>query len=251
MQNVIRKIIICIFLLIGLGCFSMLAYCNRPPENVLEEPGPSKSTQTIEYADIICGQPEKEVFIHPDYLKIKEINDDLVGLIYFEDMIYEPVVQADDNDYYLRRNINKEYASIGTAFIDHHVKYGDDQNIIIYGHTSLITKGAMFSNLNFYKEKEYWDTHQDFEFYTEKGVDKYKVFAAYVWKPKDVAFFMGYEFENDGKHGFKQFLERVLEVSLYKTNVEVSENDKIITLITCEEKNINNKVVIFGVLQNK
>ena len=37
---------------------------------------------------------------------LKKTNPDVVGIIEFDDrVIYEPVVQAPDNDYYVRRNI--------------------------------------------------------------------------------------------------------------------------------------------------
>ena len=253
MHNLLRKILIIICLLISIICFGMLARCNYSQMSVIDAtPTPDiqnnnkKETTTI---NIECGQPEPIAQVHPDFLKVQEINDDLIGLIYFEDMIYEPVVQAEDNDYYLRKNIKQEYASIGTAFMDYRVNYEADQNIIIYGHTSLITKGAMFSNLNYYKDYEFWNEHQDFEFYTKHGTDKYKVFAAYVWKPNQAAFFMGHEFEETGEYSFSSFLARISDVTIYETNVEVAADDKIITLVTCEEANINNKVVVFAVKQ--
>lgn len=37
-----------------------------------------------------------------------------MGILEFDDrVIYEPVVQAPNNDYYVRKNINKEYANAG------------------------------------------------------------------------------------------------------------------------------------------
>ena len=45
---------------------------------------------------------------------LKKRNKDIVGIIEFDDrMIYEPIVQAPDNNYYVRRNIDLNYASAG------------------------------------------------------------------------------------------------------------------------------------------
>lgn len=45
---------------------------------------------------------------------LKKTNKDVVGILEFDDqIIYEPIVQAQNNDYYVRKNINKEYANAG------------------------------------------------------------------------------------------------------------------------------------------
>ena len=41
-----------------------------------------------------------------------------MGILEFDNrVIYEPVVQAPDNDYYVRKNIKKEYANAGIPFV--------------------------------------------------------------------------------------------------------------------------------------
>ena len=40
-----------------------------------------------------------------------------MGILEFDNrVIYEPVVQAPDNDYYVRKNIKKEYANAGIPY---------------------------------------------------------------------------------------------------------------------------------------
>ena len=49
---------------------------------------------------------------------LQKTNKDVVGILEFDNrVIYEPVVQAPDNDYYVRKNINKEYANAGIPFV--------------------------------------------------------------------------------------------------------------------------------------
>ena len=67
---------------------------------------------------------------------LKKTNPDVVGIIESDDrVIYEPVVQAPDNDYYVRRNIERKYAAAGIPYIS-----GDGninaKNVVIYGHSS-------------------------------------------------------------------------------------------------------------------
>ena len=48
---------------------------------------------------------------------LKQANNDIFGILEFDNrVIYEPVVQAPDNDYYVRKNIKKEYANAGIPY---------------------------------------------------------------------------------------------------------------------------------------
>lgn len=82
---------------------------------------------------------EKEPGLEDQVLSLdllKRRNKDIVGIIEFDDrMIYEPIVQAPDNNYYVRRNIDLNYASAGIPFVS-----GDGSinstNVVVYGHSS-------------------------------------------------------------------------------------------------------------------
>ena len=67
---------------------------------------------------------------------LKKTNPEVVGIIEADDrVIYEPVVQAPDNDYYVRRNIERKYAAAGIP-----CSSGDGninaENVVIYGQSS-------------------------------------------------------------------------------------------------------------------
>lgn len=67
---------------------------------------------------------------------LKKTNKDVVGILEFDDrIIYEPIVQAPNNDYYVRKNINKEYANAGIPFVSADGNI-DSKNVVIYGHSS-------------------------------------------------------------------------------------------------------------------
>lgn len=67
---------------------------------------------------------------------LQKTNKDVVGILEFDNrVIYEPVVQAPDNDYYVRKNIKKEYANAGTPFVSADGNI-DSKNVVIYGHSS-------------------------------------------------------------------------------------------------------------------
>ena len=67
---------------------------------------------------------------------LQKTNNDVVGILEFDNrVIYEPVVQAPDNDYYVRKNIKKEYANAGIPFVSADGNI-DSKNVVIYGHSS-------------------------------------------------------------------------------------------------------------------
>ena len=47
-----------------------------------------------------------------------------------------PVVQGEDNDFYLNHDFNKKESSSGAIFIDYKNNIDKDKNIIIYGHNN-------------------------------------------------------------------------------------------------------------------
>ena len=67
------------------------------------ESKPSKSTKENKDNE---EASEKELSLS----LLQKTNKDIVGILEFDNrVIYEPVVQAPDNDYYVRKNIKKEF----------------------------------------------------------------------------------------------------------------------------------------------
>ena len=74
--------------------------------------------------------------ISMDFSDLKEINPEIVGWIKGEGTgIDYPVMQADNNSYYLKHLYNGEYNNNGSIFMDYR-NSGDfsDKNTVLYGH---------------------------------------------------------------------------------------------------------------------
>ena len=97
---------------------------------------------------------------------LKKTNKDVVGILEFDDrIIYEPIVQAQNNDYYVRKNINKEYANAGIPFVSADGNI-DSKNVVIYGHSSK-WDNIIFTLLMSYIDQNYYKKHDTFKFITE------------------------------------------------------------------------------------
>ena len=90
-------------------------------------------------------------------------NKDVVGWIRFKHpkIISYPIMQKDDNDFYLHKNIKKEYSFAGSIFMDYHNhKNFLDSNTLIYGHN--MANESMFGSLKKYNENSYWKKNKYF-----------------------------------------------------------------------------------------
>ena len=180
--------------------------------------------------------PAEPAEVQPQYRAAYNTNNDLVGWITVPNTaINHPVVQAADNDYYMRRNFYKEYERRGSVFMDYRNSIDAfDTNTIIYGHNYL--DSTMFSDLEKYKDIEFYKTAPVIEFNTIYKDYKWKVFAVFLTTASpelDNGYVFNYIYPFMKGDNFADFLADVHKRSLYHTDVEVLPTDKILTLQTC------------------
>ena len=119
-------------------------------------------------AEIIDRNNLEESFTKDSFEAIKQENKDFVGYLKFDSGIIElPVVQAKDNDYYLRRSFYKEYSEQGIPFMDAECN-SSSKNVVIYGHNVYYDDNAMFSPLSFLIDQQKFEENQTFSFIDEK-----------------------------------------------------------------------------------
>lgn len=145
-----------------------------------------------------------------------------------------PVVLTDDVDYYLNHLFTGKESSLGTLFSLGKTDYSTpSRNIAIYGHNVRSTGKQMFAALTSYKKQSYYETHQIVYLDTLYHASIYHIFAVIDMKHDDWdASVSGFSTEQD----FLAFIDRAKTLSLYDTGVEVSAEDHILTLITCDRE---------------
>lgn len=183
-----------------------------------------------------------------EYIGLYAQNNDLVGWIEVpgSEYINYPVVQSDDNSYYLEHNFKKEFAKSGNVFADYRnvltaEKVSD--NIILYGHN--IWSGAQFAHLTRYFDSKtddmlsYYKEHPLINFDTiyEKGT--YKIFACAMFNTNEergeVFSYINKRSFSD-KDDFNNFILDIMDRSVLWTDVDITYGDSIITLSTCDQR---------------
>ena len=226
---IIQIIIIIIFCLIFIfSLYKVIVYIieGNKSDNVYNE--------TLEDISIVkekikeTGEETQNYSINYDDLNTK--NNDTIGFLKVNGTeINHIIVQAKDNDYYLRHNFLKEVSSEGWPFADYRNKFdGTDKNIIIYGHN--MKNNNMFGTLGNVLNKSWQENpeNQEIIFNTTSEDNKYKVFSVYQIDVED------YYIQTDfAGNEFKNFVDKLKSRSEYDFNVEVNNDDQILTLSTC------------------
>lgn len=98
--------------------------------------------------------------------ELREINPEIVGWLRIEDtQIDYPIVQAGNNDTYLKTDFEGKKNAAGAIFLDYESEPDfSGRHNIIYGHN--MKNGSMFKDIVKYKDEEYFKEHQDIIVYT-------------------------------------------------------------------------------------
>lgn len=190
-------------------------------------------------------------------LKVKELqkeNVDIVGWLEIEGTnINYPVLQGDDNDYYLKHNYKHEYISTGSIFLDKDYDFNKpSENLLIYGHRNKV--GLMFDELIKYKDKSFYNEHKTIRFTTATEDAKYEVMSAFysrVYYKDETDVFRYYSFVN-AKNGleYAEFVNNAKDASIYDTEITAVYGDQLMTLSTCDYTQQNGRFAVVAVKVN-
>jgi sortase B len=180
--------------------------------------------------------------VRSQFTALIETNPDVVGWLKIEDtLVNYPILQAADNDYYLKRNYKREETRAGSIFKDFRNRYqtqddsdpNTDHNpsnlhTIVYGHD--MKDGSMFGSLKKYLNRDFFDTHRTLSYDTLYESFDAEIFAVYYTTTEFN--YIQTEFAND--ETYSSFLQNVREKSFYKTDTVLASTDRILTLSTCD-----------------
>ncbi|MFE5324363.1 class B sortase [Paenibacillus sp. NPDC056579] len=161
---------------------------------------------------------------------LKKITPDVVGWLRLHDTpIDYPIVQAQDNLYYLNRNYKHEESKSRSIFMDYRNRAEEEnRHTVIYGRN--MKDGSMFGQLKRYADLEFFRTHPAFTFDTLYESYVAEVFSVY-YTTTDVDYIRT-QFDTDAE--YEAFVQDIRERSLYPSDVSLSADSLIITLSTCD-----------------
>ncbi len=183
----------------------------------------------------------------PKFASLYALNEDIAGWIEIENTkLAYPVVQAPDNDYYLRRDFDKKDNQHGIPFVDFRVDLSKPStNTLIYGHN--MKDGQMFGELIKYKQLSYYKEHPTIIFDSIYQESKFKIVAIFITNAYEaqgpVFNYHNFIQARDDK-ALVDFINEIRKRSLINTTVDVTTTDTLLTLSTCDYDFKDSRMVV-------
>lgn len=169
--------------------------------------------------------------INVNFDKLLQYNPDTVGWIYMrKSNINYPVVQKNNNTFYLNHSYNKKYNDAGWVFMDYRNNPEDfKENTIIYAHSRV--DRSMFGTLrNAVKESWFKDKENHIiKFSTPKENTLWLVFSSYTINEESNYLRTDFMDKND----YESWLIKMKKRSKFDYETEVGPEDKTLTLSSC------------------
>lgn len=166
-------------------------------------------------------------------------NEDIIGNITVSGTdIDEYIVQTTDNNYYLNHNLKKEYDISGAVFMDYRNSV-DDKKILIFGHNARKLDTVPFHDLEKYLDESFYreNKYVDLKFNEDT---KWLIFSVMIVK-KGNNTHMKLEFDDNS---WLEHLNYLKSNSIYDTGVDVSFDDRIVVIQTCNYHPENTYILI-------
>lgn len=141
-----------------------------------------------------------------------------------------PVMQSGEEnpEYYLRRNYQGDYDINGSLFLQWDCSAEDGRNRIIYGHN--MNSGAMFGNLDRYRDPAFWENHRKVFFQSQNGMEEYEIVSVLN---TDIQRFPFTKADFPDSESLKKYVELAKSQELFETGENVADCHTVLTLVTC------------------
>lgn len=154
-----------------------------------------------------------------------------------ETKIDYPVMYSGDNDFYLHRAVDGSYLRVGSIFLDYRCNADFTGKInVLYGHN--MSDGSMFADVMKFVDTDYFDSHNYGWLSTENAVYKIDFFS--LSQPEN------YDDFYDVKSDVNWWLDNLRANSFIWKDIDVSDEDKFISLSTCTGSEGSSRTVLTG-----
>ncbi len=204
---------------------------------------------SVAYTQEVSESSDVDVSVVPDWYTLDvdfdgllSENEDVVGWITVDgiDVINYPILQGTNNNHYLHYNIEGNYASSGSIFLDSGCASDfTDGYSIVYGHN--MKDGSMFGSLKRYKREEnfYSDGNKYFTIYTASGAYRYQIFAYSDVSYDDEIYSLGVTWGEE----FTALMNRLISISYVNGGIGVENGSHVVTLSTCSSSSTSRFIV--------
>lgn len=196
---------------------------------------------------------ESEPYSSPvDFEALWKVNPDIYAWIDIPntDVSYPIVCSSKGDEYYLNRTVEGRSGYPGSIFTYNvNAKDFTDFNTVIYGHN--MKDASMFGSLYKYRNEVFFNEHRTIWIFTPDSMLVYRVFAAVIHNDKLIT----EAYNNNDSGDCRRFLDSIFRNrklgSIIMNDVDVTPDDKIITLSTCIRGMYGNRYLVVAVKTNE
>ena len=199
-----------------------------------------------EAADKIMAGYEGDLNI--DWASLRAINPDIVAWIKVPGTAIDyPVVQGDDNEYYLSQTFDGTGNRYGCIFLDFESGLAfNDYHSILYGHN--MRNGSMFASFVEYVDEQYFKEHQDILLATpDGGTWHLKAVTAFVAEGTEAL----RQTQFAGNAEFTAYLQEGLNRCEFAEKIDVSKVTHLYTFATCSYQFNDARTIVMAVEVDK
>lgn len=248
----IWKIVYVLLVISCLACIAvMLVYLKKDEEEQLAAQQQKEQLEEQFVEEVVT--PEQTIpelaQLPVDFEGLQEVNPEIYAWLEVPGTnINYPVLQHEgDQGYYLTRDIYGKSNQAGSIYTeDYNNKDFKDYHTVIYGHN--MKNGSMFHNVRYFAEKEYFDTHSELYIYMPGKILQYEIVACYEYDDRHL---LGM-FDFDDEAAYAEYLEEIMNprsmYAMIREGVELTTEDKLLTLSTCIANKPNNRRLLQAVL---
>ena len=204
----------------------------------------SAPTETAAPQEPFPQEPLYHVPIEVDFELLQEQYPHVVAWIYCPDTpIHYPVVQGQNNYYYLDHLITGEESASGSIFLDSRVAadLSDGYNLI-HGHN--LQDSQLFGTLPQYRDQDYYNEHNLLYLLTPTEHYVIELFAGFTADHDDEI----YRIPAAKKYRYA-LAQACVSRSDFVSDVTVQEEDKLIVLSTCSYAYDDARYAVIGILR--
>ncbi len=250
------------------ACGEQASVEESPTASVTEAPQDSTTTKATTTAPKVTTTTTTTLPPLPvmeTYNEWYEKNNDMIGWIKIDGTPIDfPVLQCDDNKYYLTRDFDRNEVKQGAIFADYKCTFTTrtrPANTILYGHNMMT--GPSFAKVTTYCPwySDYSRTNMNINQYmtaptisfdTIWAEGTYKVFAAMYVNTQEkhgevFKYYKQRDIKNEGE--FYNYIANIMDRSLFYTDVDLQYGDELLTLSTCYYpfgKEVDTRFVLFA-----
>ena len=167
--------------------------------------------------------------INIDWEALRAINPDVVAWVRVEgtDINY-PVVQGQDNDYYLHHSFDGSYSSSGCIFLDCDCRPDmSSGNNILYGHNML--NGSMFAQILQFKDQAFLESGKRVIIVTPERAFMLAPAFTYICDGAETLRQVDFVDEND----LHRYIDELMQHAVTTSLVDIGMIDRLFSLVTC------------------